>query len=55
MTPADTDALRSRLLALQADVMRQLAAALPIVDLGLLRVAADAGAVLAMLDDEADL
>ena len=49
---ADTDRLRDRLLELRADAMRQLCVALPIIDGGLLRLCADASAVLAALDVE---
>jgi hypothetical protein len=52
MTRADIDALRDRLHELRADAMHQLVEALPIVDLGLVRIVADVTATLAALDAE---
>ena len=48
----DRDALRERLIELRADTLRQLAAALPAVDTGLLAIAAHTSIVLAALEDE---
>lgn len=52
MTCDDSDRLRDRLIEMQADALRQLVAALPVVDTGMLRLVADASAVLAVLDAE---
>ena len=49
MTPADADALRARLSALQANALRQLAEA-DTLDAGLPSVVADTSAALAALD-----
>ena len=48
--PADLDALRDRLLRLRADALQQLSE-IEILDPGLMRLVADAGAVLAALDE----
>src|SRR4051794_39107292 len=50
MTPEQADTLRVRLRELRADVLEQLAEAAPVIDCGLMHVAADAGAILAGLD-----
>src|SRR6476469_8668531 len=47
------ETLRARLVALRADALAQLAAGLPILDTGLMHLGADAGAVLAAIEDEA--
>lgn len=52
MIPADTDALRSRLLDLRRDALAQLSETLPVVDCGLLRLVADISATLGVLDAE---
>jgi hypothetical protein len=52
MTP-DTAALRDHLVELRRDALAQLAASLPVIDCGLLRLVADAGAVLAAIEAEA--
>lgn len=49
---AESEPLHARLSALRTDALRQLAEA-DGIDTGMLRLVADAGAVLAMLDDEA--
>ena len=46
------DLLRDRLIGLRRDALRQLAASVPIIDSGLMRVIADASVVLAVLDEE---
>jgi hypothetical protein len=51
--PADLDALRARLVQLRRYALAQLAES-DGIDAGLLRLVADAGAVLAALDAEAD-
>jgi hypothetical protein len=50
--PAGATALRVRLLALRQDALQQLAAS-EVIDAGLMRLVADAGAVLAVLEVEA--
>jgi hypothetical protein len=47
-----SDDLRDRLLGLRRDALQQLAAALPSVDTGLLRLVGDCSAALAALDAE---
>lgn len=51
MIRADTAALRTRLLDLQHEALAQLIDAVPVVDLGTLRLVADLRATLAVLDD----
>jgi hypothetical protein len=53
MKPDTAAALRDRLHQLRADALAQLAAALPILDTGLMRVIADTNAVLAAIEAEA--
>ena len=53
MTAADPAEQRTRLLELRADALRQLVAASPIVDCGLLRLIADCTVVLTVLEDAA--
>ena len=48
--PAAVDLLRTRLIELRADTLRQLTAALPVVDTGLLAIAANASIVIDALD-----
>lgn len=50
---ADPAALRARLIELRRDALAQLAAALPIIDGGMLRLVADTSAVLAAIEAEA--
>ena len=52
--PAAIDVLRARLLELRRDALRQMIAAAPAIDGGLMRVIADAGAVLSALDEEGE-
>ena len=52
MTAADREKLRAQLLALRTDALAQLAAGLPILDGGMLRLVADASATLAAIDQQ---
>ena len=54
MTPDKTEALRQRLIELRQDALAQLVEAVPVLDLAMLRIVADIGAVLAALEDEAE-
>ncbi len=55
MTPAASDALRERLLALRADALAQLCDGLPVVDTGMLRLVADASGVTPTLGSQPGL
>jgi hypothetical protein len=51
MTPAAAATLMARLAEIRAEALATLASGLPVVDSGLLRLAADASAVLAVLEN----